>query len=147
MSRGKLTARCGFPIGAKIEWLIANRWPSGSPPRTNIAVAAAITAATWHPISSTEIWKLRTGRSDNPTYGTLMMLASFFKVPLSLFDDDNRTGADAGELANLLELVRSSGAGIGELRSRQELPPQAKEVVSDMVKNLVRLEQERAARG
>ncbi|TNY37562.1 XRE family transcriptional regulator [Thermomonospora catenispora] len=73
-------------LADKIEWLIQNMWPPDAPPpKNNIAVAAAISAVTGEEISSTTVWKLRTGRQDNPQLRTLTALAAFFDVPLGYF--------------------------------------------------------------
>ncbi|WP_157407767.1 XRE family transcriptional regulator [Actinomadura atramentaria] len=73
-------------LAQKIEWLIRNMWPDDVPrPRNNVEAAAAITNATGENMSSTTIWKLRTGRQDNPQFRTLTALASFFRVPIGYF--------------------------------------------------------------
>lgn len=73
-------------LAEKVEWLISNMWPPDAPPpRNNVETAAAITAATGEDISSTTVWKLRTGRQDNPQLRTLTALATFFNVPLGYF--------------------------------------------------------------
>jgi hypothetical protein len=70
----------GPTLGEKIEWLIRHRWPAdASPSDTNAEVAAAILAATGEELSSTGIWKLRTGRGDNPTLKTLTALAALLR--------------------------------------------------------------------
>jgi hypothetical protein len=73
-----------------------------------------------------------------------MMLATF-SVPLGVFDDDTRAGADAGALADLLELIRNSGTGPDEMRSRKSLSTQGKQMISELVKDMIRLEEQRAA--
>lgn len=73
-------------LAEKIEWLIQNMWPADAPPaKNNVEAAAAITTATGEEISSTTVWKLRTGRQDNPQFRTLTALATFFGVPLGYF--------------------------------------------------------------
>ena len=70
------------PLAEKIEWLIQHMWPADAPaPKTNADAAEAISAATGEELSSTSVWKLRTGRGSNPTFKTLMAFASFFNVP------------------------------------------------------------------
>jgi transcriptional regulator with XRE-family HTH domain len=73
-------------LADKIEWLIGNAWPDTIPPaKNNVEVATAITEATGEDISSTTVWKLRTGRQDNPQLRTLTALATFFDVPIGYF--------------------------------------------------------------
>ncbi|MFD0690963.1 XRE family transcriptional regulator [Actinomadura fibrosa] len=73
-------------LSDKIEWLIQNLWPADAPPpRNNLETAAAIASATGEDISSTTVWKLRTGRQDNPQFRTLTALATFFGVPIGYF--------------------------------------------------------------
>src|SRR5690606_40107299 len=76
----------GASLAEKVEWLIRNLWPADAgPPRNNVETAAAIARATGEDISSTTVWKLRTGRQENPQLRTLTALASFFGVPLGFF--------------------------------------------------------------
>ncbi|MBE1534699.1 helix-turn-helix transcriptional regulator [Actinomadura algeriensis] len=76
----------GAALADKVEWLIRNQWPAQAvPPRNNVETAAAIARATGEDISSTTVWKLRTGRQENPQLKTLTALATFFGVPIGYF--------------------------------------------------------------
>jgi transcriptional regulator with XRE-family HTH domain len=44
-------------------------------------------------ISGVYIWKLKTGRKDNPTYKHLLALANFFGVPPTYFFPQSETGS------------------------------------------------------
>ena len=64
-------------LADRVEWLIRNRWPAEAPrPRKdqNEEIAEAIRMVTGEDISNTTVWKLRTGRADNPTLKTLATL-------------------------------------------------------------------------
>lgn len=126
----------GATLAEKIEWLIRNMWPAEVPPaRNNVETAAAIARATGEDISSTTVWKLRTGRQDNPQLRTLTALANFFGVPIGYFgfpgeadpiDDDLTFKALRREVAG--GVVRSD-----VLRALVDLSPEARWVVDEMI--------------
>jgi hypothetical protein len=133
----------GQSLGEKIEWLIRHRWPDGAPPpATNADVAAAIEAATGEELSSTGIWKLRTGRGDNPTLKTMTALAAFFAVPIGFFgsDEDAEIIADGAAAAALL---RGGGVSREALRAFADLSAPGRRVVEDLIGSMTRMERER----
>jgi transcriptional regulator with XRE-family HTH domain len=123
-------------LADKIEWLIGNMWPADAPPpRNNVETAAAIAEATGEEISSTTVWKLRTGRQDNPQLRTLTQLATFFGVPIGYFgftaesepiDDDLTAKA-------LLNELRDGGIRRDVLRALVDLSPDARWIVDEMI--------------
>jgi hypothetical protein len=122
----------GSPAGTlaeRIEWLIASMWPKDAPPpRTNAEAARAISAATGTELSHTGLWKLRTGRTDNPTLKTITALAAFFRVPPAYLTG----GPDADEIAGQLTLLvrlRELGISGTALRALAELPEESRRAV------------------
>ena len=133
----------GTALGEKIEWLIRHRWPADAPPPgTNADVAAAIEAATGEELSSTGIWKLRTGRGVNPTLKTMTALASFFSVPLGFFGEDDDAGILVVHAA--VEALLGEGVSRESLRALADLSPAGRRMVEDMIKSIARMESERA---
>jgi hypothetical protein len=133
----------GPALGEKIEWLIRHRWPADAPPpATNADVAAAILAATGEELSSTGIWKLRTGRGDNPTLKTLTALASFFTVPIGYFGE-GEDAAVLGDQAALAALLREGGVSRQTLRTFADLSAPGRRMVEDMIESVARMESER----
>ncbi|MFG2006198.1 hypothetical protein ACGFNU_44320 [Spirillospora sp. NPDC048911] len=136
-------------LGDKVDWLIRNAWPVHVPSaRNNVETAAAISAATGEEISSTTVWKLRTGRQDNPQLKTLTALASFFGVPLGYFGFVDESDPIAEELT-LKALRDEIGAGDlrGDvLRALVDLSPQARLIVDEMILAAARAER-RAQKG
>lgn len=130
-------------LGDKVDWLIRNMWPADVPSaRNNVETAAAISAATGEEISSTTVWKLRTGRQDNPQLKTLTALASFFGVPLGYFGFVDESEPIAEELT--LKVLRHE-LGAGEVRSDVlralvDLSPQARLIVDEMILAAARTE-------
>jgi transcriptional regulator with XRE-family HTH domain len=123
-------------LANKIEWLIQNMWPADAPPaKNNIDTAAAIAAATGEEISSTTVWKLRTGRQDNPQLRTLTALATFFGVPIGYFGfaaeaepiDEDLT------LKALLRELRAGTISPDVLRALVDLPSDVRWVVDEMI--------------
>ncbi|MFP3965408.1 hypothetical protein SMC26_24080 [Actinomadura fulvescens] len=123
-------------LAERIEWLIQNMWPSGVPaPRNNVETAGAIAAGSDEAISSTTVWKLRTGRQDNPQFKTLTALASFFGVPIGYFGFSSES-EPIGEELTLKALRREIGAGdirTEVLRALVDLSPQTRSVVEEMI--------------
>src|SRR5579859_6142691 len=131
-------------LGEKIEWLVKHRWPADAPPpKTNADIADAITAATGEELSSTGVWKLRTGRGDNPTLKTLTAMARFFGVPVGYFGDEESAESIGDELA-LLELLRDEGVGRATLRSLTGLSSHGRRAVAEIIETISRMEQVQA---
>jgi transcriptional regulator with XRE-family HTH domain len=127
-------------LGEKVEWLIQHMWPTDQPhPKTNNDVARAITAVTGEDVSGTSVWKLRTGRSANPTLKTLTALATFFKVPIGYFGEDEKSESIADQVA-LLALMREEGISSVALRSLANLSVGGRQVISDMIETIARRE-------
>jgi transcriptional regulator with XRE-family HTH domain len=127
-------------LAAKIEWLIQNRWPADSrPPKNNVEAASAISEATGEELSSTTIWKLRTGRSDNPQLKTLKALARFFGVPIGYFGDDDEAEVTADQVA-ASSLIGESGLNREALRALVELSDGGRQLVADFIISAARLE-------
>jgi transcriptional regulator with XRE-family HTH domain len=132
-------------LGEKIEWLIAHRWPDGAPPpRTNADVAEAITAATGEELSSTGVWKLRTGRGDNPTLKTMTAMARFFGVPVGYFGEGEAAESIGDEVA-LLALLRGNGISRESLRAMAGLSGPGRQAVAEIIETIARMEQAQAA--
>lgn len=133
----------GVSLGEKIEWLIRHRWPEGAlSPDTNANVAAAISAATGEELSSTGIWKLRTGRGDNPTLKTLTALATFFSVPLGFFGDDE-VAEMLRDQAALAAILREKGVSRTALLALADISVPGRRMVEDMIESVARMERER----
>jgi transcriptional regulator with XRE-family HTH domain len=132
--------RSARTLGEKIEWLVRHMWPADTPPpRTHADVAEAISQATGEEMSSTSIWKLRTGRGDNPTLKTLTALATFFGVPIGYFGEDEES-KPAEEQVVLLALLKEKGVSAAALRSLAELSPGSRQMVTDMIDSATRVE-------
>jgi transcriptional regulator with XRE-family HTH domain len=123
-------------LADKVEWLIQNMWPNGvAPPKNNVETASAITDSTGEEISSTTVWKLRTGRQDNPQLRTLTALATFFGVPIGYFGfaaeaqpiDDDLT------IKALLRELHAGTISRDVLRAFVDLSPEARWAVDEMI--------------
>jgi transcriptional regulator with XRE-family HTH domain len=123
-------------LADKVEWLIRTMWPAGAAPaRNNVEVAAAITAATGEEISSTTVWKLRTGRQDNPQLRTLTALATFFGVPIGYFGfaTESQPIDDDLTLKALLRELHTGTINRAVLRAFVDLSPDARWAVDEMI--------------
>lgn len=93
-------------IAQRLDHLFTTVHPEGRKPYTHAEVADAINAAAGERLASTTyIWQLRTGRSDNPTYKVLVGLSRFFGVsPAYFFDQaDTARGDVPAEVAVALK--------------------------------------------
>ncbi|MFC4050856.1 MULTISPECIES: XRE family transcriptional regulator [Actinomadura] len=126
----------GASLAEKVEWLIQNLWPADAePPRNNVDAAAAVARATGEEISSTTVWKLRTGRQENPQLKTLTALATFFGVPIGFFGFPSEA-EPIGEDLTLKAIRRDVESGVIRpevLRAFVDLSPEARWVVDEMI--------------
>ncbi|MFA1549539.1 hypothetical protein [Actinomadura chokoriensis] len=126
----------GASLAEKVEWLIQNLWPADAgPPRNNVETAAAIAQATGEDISSTTVWKLRTGRQENPQLKTLTALATFFGVPIGFFGFAGES-EPIGDDLTIKALRRDVEQGVIRpevLRALVDLSPRARWVVDEMI--------------
>ncbi|MFA1539552.1 hypothetical protein [Actinomadura monticuli] len=126
----------GASLAEKVEWLIQNLWPADAgPPRNNVETAAAIARATGEDISSTTVWKLRTGRQENPQLKTLTALATFFGVPIGYFGFAGES-EPIGDDLTIKALQRDVRQGVIRpevLRALVDLSPRARWVVDEMI--------------
>ncbi|MEO3827248.1 helix-turn-helix transcriptional regulator [Actinomadura sp. B10D3] len=138
----------GASLAEKVEWLIRNLWPAeAQPPRNNVETAAAIARATGEDISSTTVWKLRTGRQENPQLKTLTALATFFGVPIGYFGFSSESDPIGDDLT-LKALRRDVEHGIIRpevLRALVDLSPEARWVVDEMILAAAEADRERHA--
>jgi hypothetical protein len=133
-------------LAEKINWLFENLWPpERDMPQNYVEAAATIQAVTGEDISSTTVWKLRTGRADNPQLKTLKALATFFNVPVGYFGDDDHSETLADQLA-LLTLLRDTGVDRASLRALADLPEEGRQMVAEFLNSAARMEQRRRAR-
>jgi transcriptional regulator with XRE-family HTH domain len=131
-----------WTLGEKIGWLIGHKWPpDAAPPRTSDEVARAISAATGTAISGTAVWKLQTGRNENPTLKTLTILATFFAVPLGFFGHDD-DAAQIGEAIGLLSLLRQRDITGSVLLTLADLSAGNRLLISEMIQTADRIEQQ-----
>ncbi|TDD91417.1 XRE family transcriptional regulator [Actinomadura darangshiensis] len=138
----------GASLAEKVEWLIQNLWPADAgPPRNNVETAAAIAHATGEDISSTTVWKLRTGRQENPQLKTLTALATFFAVPIGYFGFPVESEPIRDDLT-LTALRRDVQHGVIRpevLRALVDLSPEARWVVDEMILAAAEADRERHA--
>ena len=75
-------------LAERVDWLFRNKTkPDGS--EYTFHEAEEGTARVGHRVTSTGIWKIRRGDTQNPGYLALRSLARFFGVPIDYFYDDN----------------------------------------------------------
>ena len=130
------TALPAASLADKIEWLIQNSWPDDLPTAgTNIDIAKAISTRTGEDMSSTTVWKLRTGRQDNPQFKTLTALATFFGVPIGYFGFAEEAAAVNEDLTFkvLLRKLHSGEIKPEVLRALVDLSPQSRWLMDELI--------------
>ncbi|MDL4770699.1 hypothetical protein [Actinomadura xylanilytica] len=131
-------------LADKVEWLIQNMWPAGAPAaRSNLEAAAAIADTTGEDISSTTIWKLRTGRQDNPQMKTLTALATFFHIPFGYFGFPTEATPIEEDLTftALRHHVQNGTVRHDVLRALLDLTPHTRAIVDEMILSAARSDQ------
>lgn len=102
-------------LAARLNRLFEVMRRPNTPPLSNAAAAAAITAKTGVSISPAYLWQLRSGAKTNPTVQHLRAIADYFGVPASyLLDRD----VDANIEAQLEILQALRDAGVRDLAMR-----------------------------
>jgi ESX-1-secreted protein regulator len=128
-------------LAAKIDYLFKTVYPAGRGPYSYKEAAAGIERATGEAVSDTTLWKLRTGKSDNPTKRIIEGLAAFFGVNPAYFFDDEAAKA-VGHEVELLAVLRDAGMRGAQLRSLAELSPQALDMVAQLIESTAELERQ-----
>jgi len=125
-------------LAARLNKLFEVMRKPNTPPLSNAAAAAQITAKTGVSISPAYLWQLRNGIKDNPTVAHLRAIAQFFGLPASyLIDRDPDDGIDAQ--LNILQALRDSS--VRDLAARAAgLTPEALNSVAVMLNHLRKLE-------
>jgi transcriptional regulator with XRE-family HTH domain len=122
-------------LADKMNWLIDRVHPQGRGPYSNAELAEMITKASGVEVSYTTVWKLRTGKAQNPQKKLIEALAKTFHVPPAFFFDDY--GEDqAGllkEQVELLALIRDAGIDRAQLRAILGLSPEARKAITDLI--------------
>ncbi|MCW2916698.1 MAG: family transcriptional regulator [Actinomycetia bacterium] len=132
-------------LASKIDYLFRTVYPAGRGPYSYKEAAEGIAKAGGGAVSDTTLWKLRTGKSDNPTKRVLEGLAVFFGVEPAYFFDNETTEAVGAEV-ELLVLLRDAGVNGAQLRSFVELSPESREMVTQLIANTAKLERQRHRR-
>lgn len=146
---GELDAAVARVLGEKVRWLIDHKWPPGVEVRrrksdgviSNASVIKAISEVTGETLDRSTVWKLREGRNANPQLKTLRAFRIFFKLPSIGYFDDTEDAELINDLTVLRTLLEDKGIPLEVLRSLAELPPDDREVVTEMIRSLARRQQ------
>ncbi len=118
-------------LAERLDWLFNHVKKPDGKPYTYQEVADG-TAELGYRVTSTGIWKIRNGETQNPGYLVLQVLAQFFKVSPSFFYDEQLSPHDLDTL-HLVDLLQKQGVGEIALRS-SELPPSGREAVLQILR-------------
>ncbi|GAA3969684.1 helix-turn-helix domain-containing protein [Actinomadura viridis] len=127
------------PLARKVDYLFRMVHPHDRCPFSLQEAAARIERLTGEKVSHNTLWKLRTGKHDNPTKRVLEALAAFFGVTPSYFFDDEVSRSIEGQI-ELLAVLRDTGVRGAHLRSFLQLPPEAQQMVGELIESTARLE-------
>lgn len=97
-------------------------------------------------ITANGLWKLRTGRSTNPSMETIGLLAAFFGVDPNYFYDA-AVETDAGESLATMQSLRDAGISNVQLRAMTEMSPEGRKMVTAMIDYVSELEASRRTEG
>ncbi|MFC4912929.1 helix-turn-helix domain-containing protein [Actinomadura gamaensis] len=143
-TKGKSALVTGVPgeavqLSEKIDSLFRTVYPAGGKPYSLQEAAEGIEALTGEKVSHNTLWKLRTGKAENPTKRVLEAIAKFFGVnPTYFFDDES--AEQITKQIELLALLRESGIQGAQLRSYCELSKEGRDMVGEMILRTARIE-------
>ncbi len=126
-------------LADKIDLLFRTVHPPSRGPYSLQEAAAKIEEITGEKVSHNTLWKLRTGKADNPTKRVLEGLAKFFEVSPAYFFDEN-VSEDIRNQIELLSALRDTGVRGARLRIFFELSTEGQEMVAEMIARTARIE-------
>lgn len=130
-------------LAERVDWLFKAVHPPNRGPYSDKEVAERIGEITGEPVSHSAIWKLRTGKTVNPTLRVIEGLSKFFSVPPAFFFEDETFESIEDQL-ELLKLLRDTGVASAQLRAFLTLTPEARQAVADLIEATARREDERS---
>ncbi|GAA2731549.1 XRE family transcriptional regulator [Actinocorallia aurantiaca] len=126
-------------LSEKIDLLFRTVYPADRGPYSLQEAAEGIEQLTGEKVSHNTLWKLRTGKSDNPTKRVLEGLAKFFGVSPAYFFQEN-VSEEIRHQIELLSVLRDTGIRGAQLRTFFELSPEGQEMVADLIVKAARIE-------
>jgi len=90
-----------------------------------------IEEGTGRAVTSTYVWKLRTGKANNPGFRVLKALSEFFQIPVSYFFDDD-ISPDYLQEMKLASQLRKQGVAQIALRA-SALDARGQQAVLEMI--------------
>ena len=116
------------PISEKVDLLFKTFLKLDGTEYTYEEVAEGID----HAVSSVAIWKLRTGKTKNPSYKILEALAGFFDVPIEYFSKSERPAEEYVQELKLAHALQEAGVAQIALRA-SDLDESAKHDILSMI--------------
>ncbi|GAA4227640.1 helix-turn-helix domain-containing protein [Actinomadura meridiana] len=129
-------------LAEKIGFLFRTVHPAGRGPYSLQEAADGITGLTGEKVSHNTLWRLRTGKNNNPTKRVLEGLAAFFEVNPAYFFDDEASKVIENQV-ELLAMLRDTGVRGAQMRAFFDLSPGAQSMISDLIEATARLERQR----
>ena len=126
-------------LAEKIDLLFKTVHPADRGPYSLQEAADGIERLTGEKVSHNTLWKLRTGKSDNPTKRVLEGLAKFFGVSPAYFFQEN-VSEEIRHQIELLSILRDTGVRGAQLRTFFELSPEGQEMVAELISKAARIE-------
>lgn len=126
-------------LAEKIDLLFRTVHPANRGPYSLQEAAEGIEQITGEKVSHNTLWKLRTGKSDNPTKRVLEGLARFFGVSPAYFFHENVSEEIRSQI-ELLSALRDTGIRGAQLRTFFSLSPEGQEMVADLIVKAARIE-------
>ncbi len=129
-----------YDLADKIDLLFRTVHPTGRGPYSLQEVAEGIEHLTGEKVSHNTLWKLRTGKSDNPTKRVLEGVAKFFGVNPSYFFQEDASGNIRDQI-ELLSVLRDADIRSAQLRTFFDLSPEGQEMVAELIVKTARIEE------
>ena len=138
-STGEMKSDDKSDLAGRVDLLFRTVHPANRGPYSLQEAAEGIERLTGEKVSHNTLWKLRTGKSDNPTKRVLEGLAKFFGVSPAYFFQEN-ISEEIRHQIELLSALRDTGIRGAQLRTFFELSPEGQEKVADLIIKAARIE-------
>jgi hypothetical protein len=122
-------------LADRVTWLIAQAHAAGSEPMSDYDVARLVRETTGHTVTASAIWKLRTGKTQNPGWDLIDALARTFAVPAGWFSaslNDVDAESVTAQIALLAEL-RNLGFQGYHLATMRKVDPRVRSAIITMI--------------
>jgi transcriptional regulator with XRE-family HTH domain len=127
-------------LGERVSWLIEQAHTAEQEPMSDYEVARLVSKEIGRQVGHNAIWKLRTGRTANPSWELIDGLARVFGVPVGWFSAgrDDAEAASVTEQIALLAELRRLGFRAYHFNAMRNVGPEVRSAIITMIEMAAR---------